>query len=470
MQPSLLKKLEKSNQQQLLTFWDSLSLPQRESLTRQIDSIDLELIQMLYENRDKTIDMANRISQAKEPPFYTLGSDVNAIKKTDAIQSGKAELAAGKVAALVVAGGQGTRLGFEHPKGMYPIGPVNRTTLFQIHIEKALAKARQFGKPFPFCVMTSPVTHKETVEFLEKNNRFGLPKEDLYIFSQGTMPAVSLEDGKILLAAPDEIAFSPDGHGGMLKAIDQSGTLRELADRGIEQLFYFQVDNPLVDIGNEEFLGYHTLTGSELSSQVVRKTDPGERVGNIISIDDRLHVIEYSDLPDEIANRRKSDGSLEVWAGSIAVHIMNIAFLQKQALATDSLPFHIAKKKVSYVDESGNLQKPSSPNAIKFERFIFDLLPGAENAIVVEVDARDHFAPLKNASGASTDSPEWVRDQMSRFHTHWLKTVGAEVDPGVMVEISPLFANSAEELAEKMQPGTKITQNRYFSNPYCPKG
>ena len=249
----------------------------------------------------------------------------------------------------------------------------------------------------------------------------------------------------------------------MLKAIDQSGTLQKLADRGIEQLFYFQVDNPLVDIGNEEFLGYHTQSGSELSSQVVRKIDPGERVGNIISLDGRLHVIEYSDLPDEIANRRKQDGSLEVWAGSIAVHIMNLAFLKQQAATTDSLPFHIARKQVPYLDESGCLQEPSFPNAIKFERFIFDLLPQAKNAMVVEVEASDHFAPLKNASGAPTDSPEWVESQMSRFFTRWLETAGAEVAPGVTVEISPLFADSCEELAKKVSPGTKITQNRYFA-------
>lgn len=458
----LSTRLAPFHQEQLLAHWDSLSESQREKLAEQIDGIDFAQLAQLYENRDHLIDVAGLVARAKEPPAYELEAGGNAIKRSDAVRAGRDALSAGKVAVLVVAGGQGTRLGFDHPKGMFPIGPVGDTTLFQIHVEKVIARARQYGKPIPFCVMTSPATHDETVEFFAKHERFGLAESDLPIFCQGTMPAVSLGDGdgddtieggRVLLSAPDQIALTPDGHGGMLAAFEKSGCLDDLLDRGVEMLFYFQVDNPLVDIANEEFLGYHILSRSELTSQVIRKQSPQDRVGNIVSIDDRLHVIEYSDLPDEFAERRKPDGSLEIWAGSIATHVMGLEFLKRQAANESSLPFHVAKKKVPYINANGNLVKPSQPNAIKFERFIFDLLPAAQNTIVVEVDLWHHFAPLKNASGAATDSPEIVREQLSAVFTEWLNKAGVKTAPGIKVEISPLFANSPEMLVERIAQG-----------------
>ena len=412
LKQSLLSFITSFGQEHLLAHWDALTGLQQQQLASQIDSIDFGLLVMLYANRDDLIDVTALVDRAKEPTAFQLSCDANAISRSDAVQAGRDTLAAGKVAALVVAGGQGTRLGFNHPKGMYPIGPVGDTTLFQIHVEKVIARSRQYGRPIPFCIMTSPATHDETVEFFAKHERFGLAESELLIFCQGTMPAVSLADGKVLLAAPDQIAMSPDGHGGMLAAFSKSGCLNRLRERGIEMLFFFQVDNPLVDIANEEFLGYHILSRSELTSQVVRKQSPQERVGNIVSIDGRLHVIEYSDLSDTHAERRKPDGTLEIWAGSIAVHIMRLDFLKRQTESETSLPFHIAKKKVPYLDANGRLIQPAEPNAIKFERFIFDLLPAAKNAVVVEVDPRYHFAPLKNASGSQTDSPESVRKQL----------------------------------------------------------
>ena len=449
----LLTQLAPFGQEQLLAHWDTLTESQQTQLAAQIGNIDFGQLAGLYENRDALIDVASLVAQAKEPPAFQLEADNNAIKRSDAIRAGRDALAAGKVAVLVVAGGQGTRLGFDHPKGMFPIGPVGDTTLFQIHVEKIIARGRQYGKPIPFCVMTSPATHDETVEFFTKHDRFGLAESQLLIFCQGTMPAVSLDDGKVLLMAPDQIALTPDGHGGMLAAFEKSGCLDDLLGRGIEMLFYFQVDNPLVDIANEEFLGYHILSRSELTSQVVRKQSPQDRVGNIVSIDGRLHVIEYSDLPDEFAERRKPDGSLAIWAGSIATHVMGLDFLKRQAASQASLPFHVAKKKVSYIDANGDTFKPSEPNAIKFERFIFDLLPAAKNAIVVEVDLRYHFAPLKNASGATADSPELVRKQLSAVFTEWLNKAGIKTTLGIKVEISPLFANSPEMLAERVTQG-----------------
>jgi UDP-N-acetylglucosamine/UDP-N-acetylgalactosamine diphosphorylase len=247
----------------------------------------------------------------------------------------------------------------------------------------------------------------------------------------------------------------------MLAALKRSGLLDALRGRGIEQLFYFQVDNPLAAVCDPEFLGYHLLSGSEMSSQVIRKQAPQERIGNVVQVDGHLHMIEYSDLPKEVADRREADGSLSLWAGSIAVHAMDLAFLDRLAGTASGLPFHVARKRVPYVDASGQRIEPTEANAMKFERFIFDLLPSASRAIVVEVDPREHFAPLKNATGED-DTPEKVRSRMVALHARWLRAAGAELRDGVAVEISPFWALDAGEAAARVTPGMKITEPTYF--------
>jgi UDP-N-acetylglucosamine/UDP-N-acetylgalactosamine diphosphorylase len=354
---------------------------------------------------------------------------------------------------MLVAGGQGTRLGFPHPKGMFPIGPITKHSLFRIHIEKIRALKARYGKPVPLYLMTSPATHDETIDFLESHCRFGLAAEELHVFCQGTMPAVDAATGKVLLEAPDRIAASPNGHGGMLAAFVESGALSQAKQSGIRQLFYFQVDNPLVEICGPLYLGYHLLSQAEMTTQVIAKRDPLEKVGNVVEVDGRLIVIEYSDLPEDVARRSHSDGSLSIWAGSIAVHVFDLAFLERAASQADSLPFHYARKKVPYVAADGSRVEPAEVNAIKFERFIFDLMPLAKNAIVVEVDARTDFAPLKNASGAAATA----------LHRSWLRRAGAIVNEDIAVEISPLFALDAEDVAAKVPPGTKIDTRKFFS-------
>ena len=217
--------------------------------------------------------------------------------------SGRRRARAGRVGVIIVAGGEGSRLGFPHPKGMFPIGPISGHSLFQILLEKVQAVARRFSTRLPVYLMTSPSTHDETSDYLNQHDWFGLDAADRFVFRQGTMPAVDAATGKILLSAPDEIALSPDGHGGMLAALANSGGLDDLARRGIERLFYCQVDNPLVALCDPEFLGDHILTGSRISTQVVAKRDATERVGVVVSLDGRTRIIEYSDLPADVAGR-----------------------------------------------------------------------------------------------------------------------------------------------------------------------
>ncbi len=452
-------------QTHLLEFWDRLTPQQRHGLGAEIRAIDFGQLARLFARRGGDDDLHEMIRGAGPPAALRLDGEGNRFSTAQAQARGREAMAA--VGVVLVAGGQGTRLGFPHPKGMFPMGPVSGNSLFQIHIEKILADSRRFGVEIPLYLMTSPATHDETVEFLGRNGRFGLAEEQLTIFSQGTMPAVDDRDGKVLLASESHLALSPDGHGGMLAALAKSRAMDDARRRGIRHLFYFQVDNPLVDICGLDFLGYHLLSGSEFSSQVIAKRDPLARVGNIVRLaDGRLLMVEYSDLPDELAQRRLPDGSLAIWAGSIAVHVMDLEFLGRMAAATatgtDALPFPRAHKKVAHVDPAGRVVQPRDPNAIKFERFIFDLMPSAAAAIAVEVDRQRAFAPLKNAPDEKFDTPQTVKAQLVAQAKEWLQRAGAEVADGVAVEIGPLFARTQAELAQKIPAGTRVTEDRYF--------
>ncbi len=464
----MLAILRHFGQEHVLGFWTRLDAEQQQSLARQIRGIDFPLIQKLYAQRHDQSNFRDLASRAGQPAAFRLGAVKNRFSLGEARKRGHQALAAGQVGTILVAGGQGTRLGFDHPKGLFSIGPVSGRTLFQIHIEKILATACRYGVRIPLYLMTSPATHEETLGFLAAHDRFGMAEEDLHVFCQGTMPVVDAATGQLLLEAPDRLAVSPNGPGGMLAAFAESGAMADAEDRGIRQLFYFQVDNPLVDIAGAEYIGYHILSGAEMTSQVIAKRDPLEKVGNVVDVDGRLLVIEYSDLPDDIARKTNPDGSLAIWAGSIAVHVFDLDFLSRAKGQVDSLPYHFAQKKVASIDVDHGYMVPgcrveaTKPNAIKFERFIFDLMPSARNAIVVEVDPDSAFAPLKNASGAAADTPESVMAQISNLHRQWLREAGVEVADGIAVEISPWFALDAEEMRGKVRPGLKITGPTYL--------
>lgn len=458
----LRKKLAAHGQEHVLAYWEELDASERARLAEQIEAIDLDLIDKLFRDGASQSNWAELARRATAPPAFRLDTEQNRFSPEAARQAGRQLLEWGEVGALLVAGGQGTRLGFEHPKGLFPVGPVSGASLFQIHLEKLQAIARRYGKPVPLYLMTSPATHDETVAFLEEHDRFGFPKEDLIIFCQGTMPAVDAETGKLLLDQRGTLFEGPDGHGGSVAALAKSGALDDIQRRGLKRLFYFQVDNAATPICDPEFLGYHDLSKSEVSTLVVAKKEPEERVGNVVSVDGKVQIIEYSDLPKEAAERRTASGDLELWAGNTAVHVFDVAFLARMTKDKASLPFHIAKKVVPHIDPQGQRVEPREPNALKFERFIFDLLPSAERAIVVEADPLLAFAPLKNASGAATDTPESVRTQLTATYREWLKSAGVDVTEGIAVEISPLFALDAEELATKVTPGERVSEPKYF--------
>jgi UDP-N-acetylglucosamine/UDP-N-acetylgalactosamine diphosphorylase len=429
-------------------------LEQRE-LIEQLQALDLDQLRRLYEKRDQAIAVP---SSDRIAPVPVIGIDADV---SEARRRGENALKKGEVAVILVAGGQGSRLGFEHPKGMFPIGPVSNKTLFQLHAEKVLATIRRYGKSVPLLVMTSPATDDETQAFFEEHRYFDLPAADVHFFQQGTMPALDIATGKLLMESPGRLFTSPNGHGGTLTALADSGLLDRMRKRGIRHFFYFQVDNPLVKVADPMFLGHHLKADAEVSSKIVPKEMPTEKVGNMVLIDGRCSIIEYSDLPKELAAERDANGKLRIWAGSPAIHYFAVDFLDRVTRGDARIPFHVARKKVPYVDEQGDRIEPTKENALKFEMFIFDVLPLADRWTVVETSRCEEFVPLKNATGA--DSPDVVRQAISDLATDWLKSAGTTVAPGTAAEISPLYALDADELREKVTPNSTIRRATFLS-------
>lgn len=443
---TLVEILSPFEQTHLLHFWDELSEQEKSSLASQIQSIDWAQLQQLVSDREQAGHWEERSRRAEVPPAITRDDFCNPESYRRAYELGANAIREGKVGFILVAGGQGSRLGFDYPKGMFPIGPVSDRTLYQMMIEQVHARAQQFDATIPIYVMSSPPTHDDSERFLTENRWFGYPPQDIRLFCQGVMPAVDQQTGKALLAEKGRVFVSPDGHGGTLGALARTGCLADMESRGVEHVFYGQIDNPLLQVCHPALVGYHIQHQSEMTSQVVRKQSPLQKVGNVVSVDGVVQIIEYSDLPEDCARQTNPDGSLKLWAGSIAVHIFERKFLQQVSDSADGLPFHQANKKVAFVDLEGAEVRPESNNAIKFERFIFDLLPMAKNAIVCEVDAAEGFAAVKNAPPAETETADWVKQAISDLHRSWIEQAGGKVAPDAVVEISPFLALEAQML------------------------
>jgi len=456
----LQERLRQFGQEHTLAGWERLSDAERRGLLGQLGGLDLEKLRTLYANRDHAfaVPPPERIQPV---PVIRADADV-----AEAGQCGEEALRRGEVAVLLVAGGQGSRLGFEHPKGMFPIGPVSNKSLFQIHAEKVLALRRRYGRPLPFLVMTSPATDAETRSFFSEHHKFGLPADEVALFCQGTMPALDRATGRLILEAPGRLFLGPNGHGGTLTALADSGLLERLRKQGIRHVFYFQVDNPLIKVADPVFLGHHLRTRAEVSAKIVPKESPTDKLGNLVLVDGRCTMIEYSDLPEALARQTDAQGRLRIWAGSPAIHIFDVDFLGRMVGDGVKIPFHVAKKKVPHLDADGSLVQPAQENALKFELFIFDVLPLAQTCTVVETSRREEFVPLKNAEGA--DSPATVRQAQSDLAADWLERAGVRVprradgSAAVPLEISPLFALDAEELAAKVDRSMKVDGPRYF--------
>lgn len=467
---SRYERLRSFGQEHLLAFENELGRGDVARLHEQVDRLNCEQIAAWWR---QSLFGAQRLAVADLTPIETIALPTSSVDRElwcTAHKIGLDALSAGRAAVMMVAGGQGSRLGFDKPKGLFPIGPVAATSLFQIHAEKIIAWRRRTQRDIPWYIMTSPDTHDETIAYFTAQQHFGLSPHDIRFFVQGTLPAVDAATGKVLLSDKGKIALSPNGHGGAIEAMQAAGIIADMAQRGVEHLFYFQVDNVLVEILSPTFLGLHSMQRADMSLKVVRKRTSDEKVGVVVKHGGRATVIEYSDLPAELAEMRDAAGGLVYWAGSIAIHVFERAFLERVAASDQALPVHCALKRVAYIDGDGRQQNPERPNAIKFEKFIFDCVPLADRVAVVETDRALEFEPLKNASGP--DSPDSVRAAMTRRAGQWLAHAGVEYATGAdgapvhAIEISPLAGLDEVEFADRLADRDPLTGPTYFADGY----
>lgn len=447
--------LDRHNQGHVLKFWDCLNDAQRQGLLKQVEGLDLgTLTRILTLLKAKPAGGAPVDHHGIEPaPVVSLSPSGLAEPKS----VGEKALRAGQVGVILVAGGQGTRLGYDGPKGTYPLAPISNASLFEIHARKILALEQRYQARIPFYIMTSEGNDAATRSFFGEHGYFGLDRDRVRFFVQGTLPAF-WPDGRMVMEAPGRLFEAPDGHGGILTALDRRGMLADMQARGVTTLFYFQVDNPMVEIADPVFVGLHLQRGAEMSLKVCAKRDPSEGLGVVVVREGRQAVVEYTELTESQKSARRADGDLVFKFGSVAIHLFSLAFLQREAAA--GLPLHQAHKKVSYCDEKGALVKPLKPNAYKFEKFIFDALPDAQTSLILEFAREDEFAPVKNAEGE--DSPESSRAAMTEKFARWMSVCGVKVPRDAKgrvvyrLEIDPVYANSAEALKERLPSGFAI--------------
>jgi len=455
---AIRRTLEQHDQSHLLRFYDELDAPRQAALLDEVEGIDFLALRALIEEHMQAAREAALPGDLAPASYYGRDPD-NPARPYDAAhyrQVGQELIRGGKVAAFTVAGGQGTRLGWNGPKGTYPGTVVTGKPLFRCFAEQILAAQKRWGVTIPWYIMTSPINDADTRAFFLDNNCFGLRRKNVFMFPQGMLPSIDAASGKLLLADKHALALSPDGHGGSIKALRASGAVEDMVARGVEHISYFQVDNPLVNVIDPLFIGLHATapdSSAEMSSKMVAKACPEEKVGVFCAAGGKTTVLEYSDLPEQLAGERDAGGNLRYIAGSIAIHIISVAFVQR--LTADAhhfgLPYHRAVKKVPYIDpDSGRRVEPASPNAVKFETFVFDALPLAESSIVYETDRVEEFAPIKNATGV--DSVETSHQLQSERAGRWLEAHGVSVPRdgdgriAARIEISPLTALEPADL------------------------
>jgi len=469
---SLLTTYRDAGQGQVFAHWDALTADARAALAAQAAEVDLaEVARLNQELVFKAAGGGVNLDGLVPAPVTRLPEQGGDAAQWAAARSrGEEALRAGRVAAFTVAGGQGTRLGYDGPKGTFAVTPLRQKSLFQVFAEKIQAAGRRYGRPLHWFIMTSHANHAQTEAFFAEHRFFGLDRARVHFFRQGRMPAVGF-DGKLLLESRSSLALSPDGHGGSLRALHRSGALDLMKAEGVDTLSYFQVDNPLVRCVDPAFIGFHLAAGSEMSSKMVLKAYPEEKVGHFCLQDGRIVVVEYSDMPMAMQREKSSDGSLRYGAGSIAIHVIDREFARRMAAggAGVALPFHRADKKITTIDAAGQPVKPEKANGVKFEMFVFDALPFAKNSVVIETARADDFSPVKNAEGV--DSPKTCREDQMRQWARWLKAAGAPVGtdatglPHATVEVSPLFGYDPETFAQRwnaLAPKPAITNGLYL--------
>lgn len=440
----LLERCRAAGQGHVFAHWASLQPDQQARLLAQVAELDFGQLAELQDMVRKGATPAT--AGSFEPPevFPLRRNEAQTAEAAAAVQRGEELLCAGSVGFVLVAGGQGSRLGFDGPKGCFEVGPLSGRTLFGWHAARLLAARARYGRSGPWYIMTSATNDAPTRAFFEEQDYFGIDPEDVFFFTQRMLPALDM-DGRILLAAPDSLFLAPNGHGGTLDALARSGALAHARERGVERLSYFQVDSPVARPADPLFLGLHDRARAQMSSKVVRKRSADEKVGVLGLVDGNLGCIEYSDLPDDLREATDPHGELLFQAGNTACHVLDVSFVEQLTAQGLTLPWHLARKTMRVLAEDGNAQEREG---VKFETFIFDALRRTQRSVTLEVDRRTEFSPVKNAEG--TDSPRSCRADLAQTFAEWVQAAGGELPaPGPdgfpLVEIDPRVAECRQE-------------------------
>lgn len=429
----VMQALHSSGQGHLVSVIEALPPERRAAFVERLRDIDWQELaapvpppEDAAVSQSRVVDRQERVRRAAE---------FNAV--------GEAAYRAGAVAVLMVAGGQGTRLGLNAPKGCFAIGALSQASIYQIQAEKVVALSRRIGRAVPLLVMTSPMTDADTRDFFAQHDRFGLAEDQLRFFCQGTVPSLDVE-GRALLAAPDRLLENPDGHGGCFTALVGSGQLQRLVDEGVRRIVYIQVDNILVPVDDPVLVGVAEAESADVVTKVLDKAHPDEKVGHLVRVGDRDQIIEYTELTPEQARLRDAEGQLVYRWGSPAMHCWSVAFLDALAKAGFRPPLHRSAKPLTAWRDGESV----TVDGWKSERFIFDLIPQAQVSVGLEIDRDDEFAPVKNADSQGSDCPATARRLASDLYARWLADLGVTVDlpERAHIEISPLFAATPAEL------------------------
>ncbi len=465
----LAAKLQEAGQDHLFSFWEDLDSHEQKELLAQIHALDLpSLLQWITQYRKK--GGKNENNKVFEPCHDNpIPRDLPPRTQEEdeaEVEIGEKILRDGKLA-IVLSAPSLTRTpeGSTIPLGMTPIGPISGKSLFQLHAEKLVALGKKFRSAPPILLVTSSSTHEQTLAHFQESEHFGLSLQDLKFLEQPTLPVLNRR-GLILRKSKHELALASQGHGATLAKLLDPEILKRLKNRGIQHVLFFVVENPLVQLGDTQFIGRHVVGNYQVSSKFVTKESPDEDIGTFCHCNGLPTLIESTELSDSEQNQRREDGSLLFNRGTTHTHLFSVEFLKELSQEEFKLPIHFHDRVTPYIDKRGRNISPKKPNSISFKTYVGDVLSQAEKVLLFPVERSEEFSPLSKSRGDNHEA--LVQSDLSKLYTNWLMRAGATQSPGMnsnsndlKVEISPLFALDAEDVGERVELPLTINSDLY---------
>lgn len=402
--------LKKYGQEHLLNNFENLDEAHKKELLKEIKGINFELVTSLYDSAKKEKkNTKDEITPIDYLDKFKLGDKYKYYENI-----GKKAIKEGELAVVTMAGGQGTRLGHNGPKGTYDIGLDSHKSLFELLSDGIKEEAKKYGVTIPWFIMTSRENNKATIEFFEKHKYFGYQKDkNIFFFIQGELPMMDTE-GKILIGEDGLIKLAADGHGGIYESLVKTGMTKKMKELGVKWVFIGGVDNCLVKMVDPVLMGVAIDQQVTVACKSVVKANPQEKVGVFCKRNGKPNVIEYTEITEDMAEARDKDGELLYGESHILCNLFSVDAVER--MGANPLPYHVTFKKAKYIDKDGNLVEPDSPNAYKFEAFLFDAFGEVDEMAVLRVKREEEFAPVKNADTAGVDCPKTARELYKKFY------------------------------------------------------